>query len=167
MNSFQERDPAAERDHAAVRVFPPALPLLTILAGAGLQAVAPLEAGLAVPAGVRYWVGGIVAVAALLGLGLSSVVLFRRSGQNENPWKTTPAIVERGAYRFTRNPMYLQMVLLCLAAGVAWANLWILLLTPLCGWALQRLAILPEEAYLEAKFGETYLAYKRRVRRWI
>jgi protein-S-isoprenylcysteine O-methyltransferase Ste14 len=32
---------------------------------------------------------------------------------------------------------------------------------------LQRYAILPEEEYLERKFGETYLAYKRRVRRWL
>lgn len=35
------------------------------------------------------------------------------------------------------------------------------------GWVLQRFAIKPEEEYLEAKFGEAYLAYKRRVRRWI
>jgi len=50
---------------------------------------------------------------------------------------------------------------------VALVNLWILILTPVCAWLLQRLAILPEEKYLEKKFGETYVEYKRRVRRWI
>ena len=46
-------------------------------------------------------------------------------------------------------------------------NWWLLLLAPVCGWLLQRLAILPEEDYLERKFGESYLAYKDRVRRWL
>jgi protein-S-isoprenylcysteine O-methyltransferase Ste14 len=44
---------------------------------------------------------------------------------------------------------------------------WILLLAFVCAWALQVLAILPEEEYLERKFGEQYLAYKKRVRRWL
>jgi len=46
-------------------------------------------------------------------------------------------------------------------------NWWILVLTPVCALLLQRLAIRPEEAYLERKFGAAYLAYKRRVRRWL
>jgi protein-S-isoprenylcysteine O-methyltransferase Ste14 len=45
--------------------------------------------------------------------------------------------------------------------------MWILLLTPLAAWGLQVLAILPEEAYLEHKFGQSYRSYKRRVRRWL
>ena len=156
---------SAPEDHAAVRVFPPAVPVVTILAGVGLHRVWPLP--LPVPAPLRYWVGGAVVVGALLGLGLWSVVLFRRSGQNENPWKPTPRIVERGPYRFTRNPMYLQMVIACIGFAVVLANAWILILTPACALALQRFAILPEEAYPERRFGAAYLDYKRRVRRWL
>jgi protein-S-isoprenylcysteine O-methyltransferase Ste14 len=156
-----------ERDAAAVRVFPPGLPLLTIALGLGLSRLWPIDPGFTVPAPARYWVGGLIAAAAILGLGLWSVVLFRRSGQHENPWKPTVAIVERGPFRVSRNPMYLQMVLVCVGAAVAFMNVWILALTPLCAWALQRWAILPEEAYLERKFGDGYRAYKKRVRRWI
>ena len=47
------------------------------------------------------------------------------------------------------------------------SNVWIVLLTPLCAATLQRFVIRHEEAYLERKFGEAYLNYKRRVRRWI
>jgi protein-S-isoprenylcysteine O-methyltransferase Ste14 len=115
----------------------------------------------------RYWVGGLIVVGAIFGLGLWSVVLFRRTGQSENPWKPTPQIVERGPFRISRNPMYLQLVLVCVGVAVILMNLWILVLTPLCVWLLQRFAILPEEAYLERKFGDTYLAYKRKVRRWL
>ncbi len=156
-----------ESDNARVRFFPPGIPLATILLGVGLNWLLPLDFGFAVRSPARYWIGGLIVAAAVLGLGLWSVVLFRRGGQNENPWTPTPRIEERGPFRITRNPMYLQMVIVCLGFAVLLANVWILLLTPVCAWALYRLAILPEEAYLEAKFGETYLAYKRRVRRWI
>lgn len=156
-----------QRDAAAVRVFPPGVPLLTILVGVGLSRVWPIELGFELPAPERYWLGGLIVAGAFLGLGVPSVRLFRGSGQSENPWKSTPEIMERGPFRFTRNPMYLQMVLICIGVAVIRMDVWILVLTPVCGWVLQRFAILPEEAYLEAKFGETYLAYKRRVRRWL
>ena len=63
--------------------------------------------------------------------------------------------------------MYLQMVLVCVGVAVILMDVWILALTPVCAWLLQRFAILPEEAYLERKFGDAYLAYKSRVRRWL
>ena len=155
------------RDAAAVRIFPPAVPLLTILLGMGLNRVWPLNLGFVLPAPARYWFGGVIVVAAILGLGLWSVVLFRRSGQSENPWKPTPSVVDRGPFRFTRNPMYLQMILVCVGIAIMLRNWWVLVLVPVGAGVLQRLAILPEEAYLERKFGDTYVAYKRRVRRWL
>lgn len=153
------------KDQAAVRVFPPGVPLATILIGVGLQRLWPIP--ILFPAPARYWLGGIGVVAAMLGLGLRAVILFRRSGQSENPWKPTPEIVDRGPFRVTRNPMYLQMVIVCVGVSVILSNAWILLLTPICALVLQQFAILPEEAYLERKFGEPYLDYKRRVRRWL
>lgn len=149
----------------AVRVFPPGVPLLTILAGIGLQRLWPINLGFEFSTPERYWVGGLIVAGAVFGLGLWSVVLFRSTGQSENPWKPTPQIVERGPFRLTRNPMYLQMVLVCVGVVVILMNAWILVLTPVCAWLLQRFAILPEEAYLERKFGAAYLAYKSRVRR--
>ena len=158
---------ADPRDAAAIRVPPPLYPLLTILLGVGLQRLWPLHV---VPAGAtpaRYWIGGLIVAGAVLGLGLLPVVLFRRTGQSELPWTPTTSIVEQGPYRFTRNPMYLHMVLVCIGMAVLLWNAWILLLTPLCAWALHRFAILREEAYLEGKFGEAYRDYMHRVRRWI
>jgi protein-S-isoprenylcysteine O-methyltransferase Ste14 len=154
-------------DAAAVRIFPPAVPLLVVAAGVVLEHVWPIGAGSVLPAPARYWAGGLLAAAAVLLLGLWSVVLFRRSGQSENPWKPTPRIVARGPFRLTRNPMYLQMILVCVGIGIALGNAWILALAPLGAWLLQRFAILPEEAYLERKFGDEYRAYQARVRRWL
>lgn len=155
------------RDAASVRLPPPLIPLLMVLLGVGLNRVWPIDLGFALPTPERYWLGGVIVSSAVLGLGFWSVSLFRRGGQSENPWKPTPHIEERGPFRLTRNPMYLQMVLVCLGLAIILMNWWVFALTPVCGWLLQRLAILPEEAYLERKFGEAYLSYKRRVRRWL
>jgi protein-S-isoprenylcysteine O-methyltransferase Ste14 len=155
------------KDAAAVRVFPPAVPLLTILLGVGLDRRWPVHLGSEPSATARYGVGGLVVAASVLALGLWSVRLVRGSGQSENPWKPTLRIVDRGPFRITRNPMYLQMVLVCIGFAIILWNAWVLALTPLCAWVLQRFAILPEEAYLDRKFGDAYVAYRRRVRRWL
>lgn len=160
-------DKRSEKDGAAVRFPPPLLPLATILAGVAVDRLWPLGTEFELPVPGRYWIGGILVAASLLVLGLWPVVMFRRSGQSEIPWRPTPVVLESGPYRCTRNPMYLQMLLLCAGVAIILSNYWILLLTPLCAWSLYRFAIAPEEAYLERKFGEPYREYKRRVRRWL
>ncbi len=156
-----------QNDAAKVRVFPPAVPLIVIFLGLALHWAWPISSSFQAYTPGRYWLGAVIVLGAILGLGFWSVLLVRRNGQSENPWKPTHFIEERGPFSLTRNPMYLQMVLVCIGVGVGLANVWVLILTPIGIWALQRLAILPEEAYLEAKFGEAYLSYKSRVRRWI
>jgi protein-S-isoprenylcysteine O-methyltransferase Ste14 len=154
-------------DAAEVRVFPPAIPLVTVLLGTALNYLIPLGARFTPVTHARHWVGALLVVGSILGLGWRFVRLVRGSGQSENPWKPTTEIIEHGPFRISRNPMYLQMVLVCVGLSIILWNVWILLLTPLCAWLLQRWVIAPEEAYLERKFGDGYLAYKRRVRRWI
>ncbi len=154
-------------DAAAVRVFPPGVPLVTVLVGVGLGYLWPIDLGFALPAPERYWLGGVIVAGAFFVIGLWSVLLFRGTNQSVNPSKPTLQIVERGPYRVTRNPMYLQMVLICTGIAIILWNAWVLVLTPICAWVLQKFAIEPEEAYLESKFGDAYLAYKSRVRRWI
>jgi protein-S-isoprenylcysteine O-methyltransferase Ste14 len=156
-------DPAVP-DRASVRIFPPAAPLATIAAGVILDRLVPLGPDLGVSVRV---LGAVLVVGAIGVLGAWSAFLIRRSGQSENPWKPTTGVIQTGPFRVTRNPMYLQMVLGCVGFGLALSNMWILLLTPVCAGLLHALAILPEEAYLERKFGPEYRAYKARVRRWI
>lgn len=154
-------------DAASVKIFPPAIPLVTILLGISLQWIFPID-WLEPPAsGMNEWLGGFIVLFSILGLGLWSVVLVRRSGQSENPWKPTTTIIEHGPFKVSRNPMYLQMVLVCIGFAVILWNVWILLLSVLCALLLQHLVIFHEETYLENKFGEQYRDYKRRVRRWL
>lgn len=156
-----------DKSGAAVRFPPPVVPLLVVLIGAGLDYVWPLGIGIDLQTPGRYWVGGIIVAGSLLALGLWPVLMFKGSGQNVIPWTETPSILIRGPYRFTRNPMYLQMVFVCLGISLILANGWILGMTPVCAWLLYELAIKHEEVYLEETFGESYRAYKQSVRRWI
>lgn len=155
------------RDAAAVRFFPPGIPLLTILFGIGLDFLFPLRFGLADPGMLRYAIGGAIIVGSILVFGLWAVITMRRSGQSENPYKPTLTILQEGPFKLTRNPMYLQMVLVCFGFAVMMWNGWLLLLTPVCAVLLTYLVIIPEEQYLTSKFGDAYREYRRTVRRWI
>jgi protein-S-isoprenylcysteine O-methyltransferase Ste14 len=154
-------------DRAAVKIFPPGVPLTTVLIGLAFGYFYPISLGFELLETHRYWIGGLLVIAALLILGVWPLLMFRRSGQNPEPWKPTPEILERGPYRMSRNPMYMMMVLVCIGVSIILDNVWILILTPVCAWVLYRFAILPEEAYLKAKFGNAYEEYFQRVRRWI
>ena len=85
------------RDAAAVRVFPPGVPLLAVLLALGLDRLWPLAPGVEVPEPVRYWLGGGIVAGAVLGLGLWSVVLFRRSAGEWRWMRRSSAARKRGS----------------------------------------------------------------------
>jgi protein-S-isoprenylcysteine O-methyltransferase Ste14 len=96
-----------------------------------------------------------------------SLWLFLRARTSPLPMRPTTAIVRKGPYRFTRNPMYLGMLLLYLGVASLFDVTWALVLAPAVVFLVGRLVIGREERYLEAAFGDDYLRYKARVRRWI
>ena len=154
-----------EKDGAAVRLPPPITYLVAVIVGALLHAFAlPLPLDLAL--GPRM--GAAVAVAGLgIAMMAGAMGLFKRTGQDPKPWKSTPEIISSGVYRFTRNPMYVGMALLQTAVGFGMANGWILVGVPVVLVMVYGTAVRHEEAYLERKFGDAYLDYKRSVRRWL
>ncbi len=160
-------DDDKKENGAKVRFPPPVLPIFTIIGGHYLSVYLPLVTGFDLPTPARYWIGGLIAASALLVLGLWPVVLFHKTGQSELPWTPTTEIIIKGPYHFTRNPMYLMMVLQCIGFAILLSDAWTALLTPVCALLLYLIAIRPEEAYLEGKFGDSYRAYKQKVRRWI
>ncbi len=156
---------AVDRDGASVRVPPPFVYLAAVIAGGLLHRyLFPLSLNL--PRGVRF---AAAAVVAAIGFGLmaAAVGLFRRTGQDPKPWRSTPEIISTGVYRITRNPMYVGMALLQAGYGIARANGWTIALIPIVLAVVYATAVRHEEAYLEEKFGAAYLTYKSSVRRWI
>jgi protein-S-isoprenylcysteine O-methyltransferase Ste14 len=153
------------QDHPAMRVPPPLIPLCTLLAGFGLSKLWPIDLGLK---SLRPFFSsfGLTVIVLAIALGFWAIWALRSAGEKEWPWTPTGGIVGHGPFRFSRNPIYLQMVLICLGFGLRRMDPWTLLMTPLTAWLLSALAIRPEEDYLESKFGDAYLAYKNEVRRW-
>lgn len=152
-------------DAARVRFPPPLVPVIALGVGALAQwLVRPLP--LPLGAGLR-WLVGVALVVAGLALVAAAQRLFNGIGQDPKPWTTTPEIVTTGVYRYTRNPMYVAMGVAQAGLAMLFDNAWMLLLVPVTWAVIARIAIGHEEAYLERKFGEVYLAYKRSTRRWL
>ncbi len=156
-----------DTDAPAVRIVPPLIALGALVVGVALQFVWPLPNGFMIQPPLSYWIGGIFTLAVFIGLGRWAMTVFRDKGEDPKPWTTVHGIVETGPYRFSRNPMYVALILMVLGFAVLLSNVWILVFTPVVAIILRYGAIKPEEAYLEAKFGDAYRAYKQRVRRWL
>lgn len=98
---------------------------------------------------------------------LSSVAIFARSRTTIVPHHRSSAFVTAGAYRWTRNPMYVGLTLIYLGVSAVTAALWPLLFLPIPVLVMDRRIIPMEERQLEEVFGPSYTEYKARVRRWI
>jgi len=149
---------------ANVRFPPPAVYVGFILLGWGLLYAAALP--IPGPRSVSL-LAGVVIILAGFWLVADAGKLFKRTGQEPAPWKPTPELVLSGAYRFTRNPMYLGMTCIQAGLGVAVNNLWITVLAPFSLLAVHFLAVMPEERYLSEKFGKSYRSYLSKVRRYL
>jgi len=157
-------DGVSETDGAKVIVLPPVLYLGSVLAGIFIHWLWPLPF---LTWGVLRVALGLIAISAAGVLVRSAFSLFRRMDQDPNPRTPTPRITQEGAYRFTRNPMYVALSLIQIGIGIALGNAWILiLLLPTCA-VMHYGVILREETYLEGKFGDEYLRFKSSVRRWL
>lgn len=122
--------------------------------------------GFELPAG--WIIAASLAVAGLV-IAILGVVSFRRAGTTVNPLQptATSSLVISGIYRWTRNPMYLGMLLVLLGWGVFLANALAILLAAAFVSLMNRLQIGPEEKILAARFGAEFAAYQSTVRRWL
>ena len=148
-----------------MRVPPPAVALLLgVLMWLASSLVAPVE----VPFGPRVGVALVIASVGLV-VGLASIVSFWRAKTTINPTKptATSSLVTNGTFRFTRNPMYVSLLLYLLAWAVYLSNWLALLFVPVFVLYINQFQITPEERVLSSLFGPEYAAYKRRVRRWL
>ena len=145
------------------RIVPPVYFFAALLVMVGLHLYLPISTVVAPP----YDLVGWPFVALGLASTLSAAGLFRIAGTPIRPFKQSTILVISGAYRITRNPMYLGMALVLLGVALLLGTIAAFFPIPLFVWQVQRKFVLPEEAFLEQVFGQQYLGYKSRVRRWL
>jgi protein-S-isoprenylcysteine O-methyltransferase Ste14 len=162
---FMEEDESYD-DRAAAIALPPLI--LTAIFGIGLlfHHAWPLRMSGFIEHPYSVALGSALVILALA-IALSAVREMRAAKTPLDVRKPATEIVTTGPFYFSRNPIYLGMVLFMAGIGFVMDSLWILGFVIVLAVVLQKGVIEPEETYLERKFGVKYLEYKSRVRRWI
>jgi len=152
--------------HPMVRVPPPLLFVLTFFAGVGLQHLVPLTIHSTTIVKTGHIIGEGLAGAGVV-LALSCVAIFLLVRTTIIPFGTASNLVIKGPYRFTRNPMYVSLVLVYVGVAGILTLIWPLFLLPVPVAIVHGKVIPFEEARLREVFGADYEQYCTRVRRWI
>jgi protein-S-isoprenylcysteine O-methyltransferase Ste14 len=145
--------------------WPPLIYLAAVAGAVALQVASPL--------GFPGWMKPVVALAglALLAGGvLIDVAAIRTLGKHGTtvmPHRSAAALVTTGPYAFSRNPIYLGNTIALAGLALVFDVPWFLILAPVAAIFVQELAIKREEAHLAARFGDEWLAYAAKVRRWV
>ena len=146
-----------------VKFPPPLVYVLCMIGGAILQRYFPKDMG--IPFDHQYWGLGMVIGGVFLIIYFQR--LFKKMETNIKPWEPTTNIITTDIYAYSRNPIYLAFNLFPIGLGIFFDNPWVLGSFIPAGISLYFIAIKKEERYLEDEFGEEYLDYKKKVRRWI
>lgn len=145
-------------------ILPPPVIYLLFLAAAWL-----LESALPIALPRNLWTHylgwGLIDAGVLLMLWAGLLMLWRRT--TVNPYGKPAKLLEEGPFGFSRNPIYLADSLIYCGIALLWGTLWPWLLLPALIFTMQRAVIMLEERLLTQLFGDDYLAYCGRVRRWL
>jgi protein-S-isoprenylcysteine O-methyltransferase Ste14 len=152
--------------HSLELKVPP--PLVALVLAAAMWVIAKMASPIEAPDLVRHVVAAVIALAGGC-VSLAGIVAFRRARTTVNPLKpqNTSALVTAGIYKYTRNPMYLGLLLVLLAWAVFLSSVWALAGPFAFVLYIGRFQIAPEERVLATMFGAGYADYRATVRRWL
>ena len=151
---------SADREHVPL---PPLVYLAGIGLGFGIDWLIPVRL---LSLETQLVVGLPIIVLALV-LVLMSAWELHRAGTSPLHERPTTKVISRGLYGMSRNPIYVAMTLGSVGVAIVGDRVWILAATAIAVFVIDSMVIAREEVFLTAKFGDQYLAYKARVRRWI
>ncbi|MGZ8867896.1 MAG: methyltransferase family protein [Thermoanaerobaculia bacterium] len=149
-----------------MRFFPPPVLFMVCFAAAALLerlrplALPPLDHRAAL-------VTGTVMLVIAAFLGYSAIYVMWRAKTPIEPGHVPSKLVTTGPFRFTRNPLYVTLLLIMIAVGFMMSSAWFLITAAMLLVLLDRLIIAREERVIRQHFGDEYAAYMARVRRWV
>lgn len=145
------------------RVLPVVWLLLAVLAMAALHWLLPVVQVLRPP----WSLAGLAPMALGLWMAAVSAHSFQRAKTGLIPFDEATTLVTGGFFRYSRNPMYLGMVLFLAGLALVLGSISTVAPIPAFTWIIQHQFIRAEESFMENAFGAAYLDYKSRVRRWL
>jgi protein-S-isoprenylcysteine O-methyltransferase Ste14 len=154
-----------KKDSPGVYVPPPLFYVVFFLAAIFLQKVVSIDDSM-----IHSRAAKVTDIVFLIISLFFLVVSLRKFFQNKNTViliKPASSLQTNGIYSISRNPMYTGIAILYTGITCLIGNLWNIILFPFLIRIIQEYVIKREEKYLERAFGEKYLDYKSRVRRWL
>ena len=156
------------RDIPGVIAPPPLIALATLLLGLVLDWFLPsffILRGI-LGFGTRLIIGATL-IASGATIAAVAIRSFLRVGTNVDPWKPAVSLVTTGIFAYTRNPMYLALILILAGLAIALASDWMIVLLVPAALILHFGVVKREERYLAAKFAESYRDYVSKVSRYV
>jgi protein-S-isoprenylcysteine O-methyltransferase Ste14 len=150
------------QDSAGVTFPPPFVYLAGLLAGLVFERFMPLH----LPLGPARWPVAVILLLGCFALLAAALPLFRSAQTPVSPREPVTSLMTSGIYGHMRNPLYVALSLFYLGVSAIAQSGWMLLLFVPVILIIRFAVIGAEERYLERRFGEQYLNYKQRVRRW-
>ena len=148
---------------AAVKFPPPVVYLIWMAVGFTIHYYHPMHLG---DLGMLKYSGiGMVIMGGIILVHAHNI--FKKAETNITPWEPTTTIITSGMYSYSRNPIYLAFNFVPIGLGIFFNNLLVLVSFIPAAIILYFISIKKEERYLEEKFGDEYLEYKKNVRRWL
>jgi protein-S-isoprenylcysteine O-methyltransferase Ste14 len=151
-------------DSPKVITMPPLIFIIGLLFGWGIDHIMPSPSFIPWPYGTIL---GVLTIVGALALVFWAAGTFKKEGTEVDPRRPSSKIVAEGPFKYSRNPMYVGMALVVCGVAFWMDSLWILIFLVPSLFFIRYGVIAREEKYLKNKFGEEYLAYKKKVRRWI
>jgi protein-S-isoprenylcysteine O-methyltransferase Ste14 len=145
------------------KIIPPVYLLSTLVLMWVLQRYVPVYQFVEPP--MAYT--GIAAILFGIIMAAISAGVFVKVDTGIEPFDEAKVLVTSGFYRFTRNPMYIGMFLILLGAGYMLGSVSAFSPIPVFFLIIRNNFVLGEERFCEAAFGQQYLDYKTKVRRWV
>jgi protein-S-isoprenylcysteine O-methyltransferase Ste14 len=110
---------------------------------------------------------GILLLVIGASLDLMADAAFKREQTTVKPFEKSTALVVTGVFQISRHPMYLGMVLILLGIAILMGTLTPLIVVVVFGILMEWVFVRTEERMLEEQFETTWLAYKKKVRKWV
>jgi protein-S-isoprenylcysteine O-methyltransferase Ste14 len=155
----------AKKDHPGVYIPPPIIYALIFITGMLLQKLFPLNNAFFFSTTAK--IAGIFFIIIAVLLLVNSLYRFIITRNTVVTIKPASSLQTTGIYSLTRNPMYIGLAAVYTALSFLLGNWWNFILLPLLIVIVQAYIIRREEKYLERTFGDAYIHYKKRVRRWL
>lgn len=143
-------------------------PLVAVVLALAMWLTSLLCESTRMPLSIRLG-SSLALVAVGQGISIAGILSFRRARTTVNPLRPHAAssLVTTGIYRYTRNPMYVGLLLTLLGWGAFLGSPHALLWLVVFVLYMNRFQIAAEERVLSSLFGDAYVAYSARARRWL